>query len=71
MTKKKKKIIRDPNAPKRPLTAFMLFTNHRRPSLMKNNPSKLNLEESNLLEVKITEISVEIGKEWRALSDAE
>ena len=29
---------KDPNAPKKPLTAFMLFTNFRRPEIRKANP---------------------------------
>ena len=37
---KRKKAPKDPNAPKKPLTAFMLYTNHRRPQLLKSNPSK-------------------------------
>jgi len=37
---KKQKRLKDPNAPKRPLTAFMLFTNWRRPQINEENPSK-------------------------------
>ena len=38
--KKHKKKDKDPNAPKKPLTAFMLYTNNRRPIIKKENPSK-------------------------------
>ena len=43
VTPKKKKVkkIKDPNAPKKPLTAFMLFTNYRRPMILKKNPCNL------------------------------
>ena len=56
--KKKEKKKKDPNAPKKPLTAFMLFTNHRRPQLLKEKPS-----------IKITEVSCEIGREWKEMNE--
>ena len=43
---------KDPNAPKKPLTAFMLFTNFRRPEIRKANPgssSPLTLQSLKLL----------------------
>jgi len=58
--RKKAKAEKDPNAPKKPLTAFMLFTNLRRPDVMKSNPG-----------IKITEISTIIGKEWKELTQEE
>lgn len=57
---KKSKADKDPNAPKKPLTAFMLYTNKRRAEVMKENPG-----------MKITEISTIIGKEWKELTDEE
>ncbi len=54
---KKPKAEKDPNAPKKPLTAFMLYTNKRRPEVMKQNVG-----------MKITEISTIIGKEWKELT---
>jgi len=51
--KKKKK---DPNAPKRGLTAYMFFAADRRPGLQ--YPGR-----------KMTEIASMIGKEWQAASD--
>lgn len=56
----KKKADKDPNAPKKPLTAFMLFTNKRRPEIMVKTPG-----------LKITEISTVIGKEWKELTNEE
>ena len=58
--KKKKRKKKDPNAPKKPLTAFMLFTNFRRPQLLQEKPS-----------IKITDVSVEIGKEWKEMSEVQ
>ena len=55
---KKKKRDKDPNAPKKPLTAFMLYTNNRRPHIKKDNPS-----------IVITDISKRIGAEWSAMTD--
>ncbi|CAI2369101.1 unnamed protein product [Moneuplotes crassus] len=57
---KKSKADKDPNAPKKPLTAFMLYTNKRRSEVMKANPG-----------MKITEISTIIGKEWKELTEEE
>lgn len=59
-SKTKKKADKDPNAPKKPLTAFMLYTNHRRPEVMKKQPG-----------LKITEVSSHIGAEWKALTEEE
>lgn len=58
--RKKARAEKDPNAPKKPLTAFMLYTNKRRPEVMKNNAG-----------LKITEISTIIGKEWKELTQEE
>ena len=38
--KQKAKKNKDPNAPKKPMSAFMLYTNHRRPLIRKENDSK-------------------------------
>ena len=57
---KKQKAEKDPNAPKKPLTAFMLYTNARRPDVTKKSPG-----------VKITEISSLIGNEWNDLTEDE
>lgn len=57
---KKQKAEKDPNAPKKPLTAFMLYTNKRRPEIMAKTPG-----------TKITEISAAIGKEWTNMTGEE
>ena len=51
---------RDPNAPKRPLTAFMYFAREERPKVMKDNPN-----------FSVPEIGKELGARWRKLEDNE
>merc|ERR1711936_1460310 len=50
----------DPNKLKRPLNAYMMFANEKRPQHQKDYP-----------ELKITEIAKMIGEEWRSMSDDE
>jgi len=57
---KKEKKQRDPNAPKRPLSGYMFFMQENRAKIVKRMPEGY----------KITEVAVEAGKEWTALSDA-
>jgi hypothetical protein len=47
-------------APKRALTAYMIYSNQIRPELMKQNP-----------EMKITEISGHIAEKWKSLVDTD
>ena len=51
---------RDPNAPKRPMTAFMYFAREERPKVMKDNPN-----------FSVPEIGKELGARWRKLGDNE
>ena len=51
---------RDPNAPKRPMTAFMYFAREERPKVMKDNPN-----------FSVPEIGKELGARWRKLEDNE
>ena len=37
--KKKRKVDRDPNMPKKPPTAFLIYCNEKRDSIVKSNPS--------------------------------
>ena len=55
--KKKKK---DPNAPKRALSAYNYFMKENRESIKSKMPA----------DTKNTEVVAEIGKQWSALSDA-
>lgn len=52
---KKRKKIKDPNAPKRPLTAFFLFINDERSKVKQANP-----------EFTVGEVSKELGRRWAA-----
>lgn len=56
-TKTKKK-VKDPNAPKRNMSAFMFFSNEMRASVNEANPG-----------IGMTEVSKELGKLWKELSE--
>ncbi|OXA58871.1 LIM/homeobox protein Awh [Folsomia candida] len=58
-TKKPKK-VKDPNAPKRNMTSFFVFSNEQRPILKTENP-----------EFKTTEVAKELGRRWKELDAAE
>ena len=49
-----KKAGKDPNAPKRPLSAFFLFSQDERPDIKKKTPS-----------LSVGDISKEIGARWK------
>lgn len=55
-----KKAKKDPNAPKRPRSAYIFFSNDVRPNLAKKHPGE-----------PITELSKRIGEQWRNASDAD
>lgn len=55
---KKEKKVKDPNAPKRPLSAYMEYLGDRREVLKGENP-----------EMKSTELVSKMASEWRDLSD--
>ena len=46
----------DPNAPKRPPTAFLLYASDKRPKLKESHP-----------QYSIAQLAVTLGKEWRTL----
>lgn len=58
--RKSKRAKKDPNAPKRPPSAYLLFSTGRRQSFVDANPG-----------MKFTELSKVIGAAWRELSDAD
>lgn len=58
--KHKSKKDKDPDAPKKPLTGFFLFSKDNRERLTKEHP-----------EFKITQIGKLLGEEWGLASDAE
>jgi hypothetical protein len=49
---------KDPNAPKRPMSAYMLFANANRDKVKNEKP-----------ELKFTEIASELGKRWKEVSE--
>jgi len=53
-----KRARKDPSAPKRPMSAFLYFSQARRKDIKEKNP-----------EMRNTEISRELGKEWRKVSE--
>ena len=76
--KPKKKTPKDANGNelKRPLSAYMLYNNHRRPVLRQEHPGKYfqdamypsNLS-IHLLELSLPDLSKLIGDEWKKLSE--
>lgn len=52
------KKTKDPNAPKRPASAFLLYSIKRRPDIKSQHP-----------DWTVTEISKHLGTEWKELSD--
>lgn len=59
-SKKKKKEERDPNAPKRNLSSYMLYSQSVRPDTVKEHP-----------ELKAVDVAKLIGQKWNALSEKE
>lgn len=55
---KKKKAKKDPNAPKKPLTAYMLWLQEMRPSLKKKYPS-----------ASLPDLSKRAGEIWKTVTD--
>merc|ERR1711988_1599584 len=59
-SKKFKKVPKDKNAPKKPLTPFFLFSMEKRPELLKEDPS-----------LKIQDIGKKMGELWHKLPEEE
>ncbi|KAI0989986.1 hypothetical protein GJ496_001846 [Pomphorhynchus laevis] len=57
-TKRAKRKLKDANAPKRPLSAYMLWLNENRSKLKEKYPGK-----------SVTELTTAAGEEWRKLED--
>ena len=49
---------KDPNAPKRPLSTFFLFSQDERPKIKKDNPS-----------LSVADIAKMIGERWRGIGE--
>ena len=52
------KTPKDPNAPKRPLSTFFLFSQDERPKIKKDNPA-----------LSVADIAKLIGERWRAIGE--
>ena len=57
-TKPKKKKLKDPNAPKRPMNAYLLFVKKNRAAIARENPAMKN-----------SEVLIEVGRRWRNLDE--
>ncbi|KAE9555650.1 hypothetical protein FO519_001121 [Halicephalobus sp. NKZ332] len=60
LMRKKKRAKKDPNAPKRALSAFFFFSNEKRPEVQTGHP-----------EWKVGQVAQELGRMWKALTDEE
>lgn len=58
MKPKKNKKVKDPNAPKRGLSAWIIYTNEMRPKFKADNPDK-----------STTELTTLMSQEWRNMTD--
>ena len=60
MKPKKNKKVKDPKAPKRGLTAWIIYTTEQRPKFKAENPEKSN-----------TELTTLMSQEWRNMTDGD
>lgn len=56
------KRVKDPNAPKKPITAFIFFNKHKIDDYKKKNPGQ---------KINVTLIGKQSGQEWKTLKDDE
>ncbi|GAX14892.1 hypothetical protein FisN_29Lh108 [Fistulifera solaris] len=56
--------VKDPNAPRRPMSAFLAFSNKRRASLKREHPTATNADLSKMLSKAWKEISPEMKQEY-------
>merc|ERR1712205_28015 len=54
----KAKKVKDPNAPKRPLSAYMFFAKDQRAAILKKNPS-----------FGVTDVAKALGAQWAKTTD--
>jgi len=59
-SKKRARPAKDPNAPKRPTTAYFYFSADKREDIVAKNPG-----------IKVTDVAKKIGEQWGALSEHE
>lgn len=58
--RKRKRAKKDPNAPKRALSAFFFFSNEKRPEVQQGHP-----------EWKVGQIAQQLGRDWKVLTEEE
>jgi len=58
--RKRKRAKKDPNAPKRALSAFFFFSHDRRPDVQQSHP-----------DWKVGQVAQELGRYWKALTEEE
>jgi hypothetical protein len=54
----KVKKVKDPNAPKRALSAYMFFAKDQRANILKKNPN-----------FSVTDVAKELGVQWKTIKD--
>lgn len=59
---KSKNKVKDPDAPKKPITGYIYFNKHKIDDYKKKNPDQ---------KLKVTLISKQSGQEWKNMSDIE
>lgn len=59
------------NEVKRPLTAYMLFNNYRRPMLRSEHPGKFKILFTIYLDLSLPDLSKLIGQEWAQLNESQ
>ena len=71
--KKERVVLKDANGNdlKRPLTAYMLYNNFRRPILKEEHPGKFTRNNLRVFaDLSLTDLSKLIGQEWKQLTEA-
>lgn len=66
-----KRAKKDPNAPKRPLSSYMLFTQDQRSIVQTENPGIAFGMVCSTLILTTGEVGKVLGEKWKALSEAE
>jgi len=69
--RKRKQKKKDPNRPKNPMSAYMLYSNHRRPQVMADNPGMKFGEVTKYIAAQFRELDSSTRKKWdkRSMKD--
>jgi len=71
MKPKKNKKVKDPNAPKRALSAWIIYTNEMRPKFKSDNPEKSTTELTTLMSQEWRNMTNEDKKKYTDLADVD